>query len=128
MTIRIVTDSACDLPDDLVERYGIEIVPLNIRFGDEEYVDRFELDVTSFYDKLAHHAALPETSAPAPGRFAEAFEKQAAHELGVTDDTLLEQPVGGTPDSRRTRCVEWGGQKYPSLEDALDTAIDREDY
>ena len=67
MSIRIVTDSACDLPDDLVERHGIEIVPLNIRFGDEEYVDRFELDVTSFYDKLAGHAALPETSAPAPG-------------------------------------------------------------
>lgn len=78
MTIRIVTDSACDLPDDLVERYGIEIVPLNIRFGDEEYVDRFELDVAAFYDKLASHAALPETSAPAPGRFQEAFEKQAA--------------------------------------------------
>lgn len=78
MSIRIVTDSACDLPDDVVERYGIEIVPLNIRFGDEEFVDRFELDVESFYDKLASHAALPETSAPAPGRFQEAFEKQAA--------------------------------------------------
>ena len=78
MTIRIVTDSACDLPDDIVERYGIEIVPLNIRFGNDEYVDRFELDVESFYDKLASHDALPETSAPAPGRFQEAFEKQAA--------------------------------------------------
>ncbi len=78
MSIRIVTDSACDLPDEIVERYGIEIVPLNIRFGNEEYVDRFELDVASFYDKLASHDALPETSAPAPGRFQEAFEKQAA--------------------------------------------------
>lgn len=78
MTVRIVTDSACDLPDELVEAHGIEIVPLNIRFGDEEYVDRFELDVASFYDKLAGHEVLPETSAPAPGRFAEAFEKQAA--------------------------------------------------
>ena len=37
-------------------------------------------------------------------------------------DDLVEQPVGGTPDSHRTRCVEWGGKKYPSLEDALDTA------
>ena len=77
MSIRIVTDSACDLPDELVERHGIEVVPLNIRFGDEEYVDRFELDVASFYDKLAHHESLPETSAPAPGRFAEAFQRQA---------------------------------------------------
>ncbi len=37
-------------------------------------------------------------------------------------DELMEQPVGGTPDPRRTRCVEWGGKKYPSLEDALDAA------
>jgi DegV family protein with EDD domain len=76
--IRIVTDSACDLPQDLVDKHGIEIVPLNIRFGDEEYVDRFELDVESFYDKLNTYDTLPETSAPSPGRFGEAFEKQAA--------------------------------------------------
>ncbi|MEO8355118.1 MAG: nitrate reductase subunit alpha [Chloroflexota bacterium] len=37
-------------------------------------------------------------------------------------DELLKNPVGGTPDSRHTRCIEWGGQKYPSLEDALDAA------
>ena len=37
-------------------------------------------------------------------------------------DELLDKPVGGTPDSRRTRCVEWDGQKYPALEDALDAA------
>jgi nitrate reductase alpha subunit len=37
-------------------------------------------------------------------------------------DELLANPVGGSPDPRRMRCVEWGGQKYPSLEDALDAA------
>ncbi len=37
-------------------------------------------------------------------------------------DELLENPVGGTPDPRRVRCVEWGGNKYPSLEDSLDAA------
>lgn len=37
-------------------------------------------------------------------------------------DALLEYPVGGTPDPRHLRCVEWGGRKYPSLEDALDAA------
>jgi len=37
-------------------------------------------------------------------------------------DELLEQPVGGTPDARRLRCVEWNGGRYPSLEDALDAA------
>ena len=37
-------------------------------------------------------------------------------------DELLENPVGGTPDTRHMRCVEWGGERYPSVEDALDAA------
>ncbi len=37
-------------------------------------------------------------------------------------DDLLKHPVGGSPDPRHMRCVEWGGQRYPSLEDALDAA------
>lgn len=37
-------------------------------------------------------------------------------------DELLESPVGGPPDPRRTRCIEWDGQKYPRIEDALDAA------
>ena len=37
-------------------------------------------------------------------------------------DELLRNPVGGTPDPRRSRCVEWNGRKYPALEDALDAA------
>ena len=40
--IRVVTDSACDLPQARADALGIEIVPLTIRFGDEEFVDRVE--------------------------------------------------------------------------------------
>ena len=43
MTIRIVTDSACDLPAATLLEYGVTVVPLKIRFGDEEFVDREEL-------------------------------------------------------------------------------------
>jgi nitrate reductase alpha subunit len=42
--------------------------------------------------------------------------------VGPFYDELLKNPVGGSPDPRHMRCVEWGGQKYPSLEDALDAA------
>ncbi len=78
MGVQIVTDTACDLPDDLVDQYGIGIVPLSIRFGDDEFVDRFELTTEDFYAKLAESEALPETSAPSPGAFEEAFRKAAA--------------------------------------------------
>jgi len=76
VTVRIVTDSACDLRGDEVAQYGIEVVPLSIRFGDKEYVDRDELSVSEFYRLLADSDELPETSAPAPGKFAEAFQRQ----------------------------------------------------
>ncbi len=76
MTVRIVTDSSCDLRGDEVAHYGIEVVPLSIRFGDKEYIDREELTVSEFYRLLAASDDLPETAAPAPGKFAEAFRRQ----------------------------------------------------
>ena len=73
MAVRIVTDSSCDLTDEEVAAHGIEVVPLTIRFGDEEYEDRTELTVETFYEKLAASSVLPETAAPAPGKFEAAF-------------------------------------------------------
>jgi DegV family protein with EDD domain len=73
--VRIVTDSACDLSDEEATRHGIEVVPLTIRFGSEELVDRVELSTRQFYDKLAASPDVPQTAAPAPGAFATAFRK-----------------------------------------------------
>ena len=75
MAVRIVTDSACDLSDELVATHGITVVPLSIRFGDEEFVDREELSVDDFYAKMATSDVLPETAAPAPGAFDQAFRR-----------------------------------------------------
>ena len=75
MPVRVVTDSACDLPDDLIERYGIEVVPLTIRFGHEELVDRKELSTDEFWRRLAESDVLPETSAPSAGAFEGAFRR-----------------------------------------------------
>jgi DegV family protein with EDD domain len=77
VTIRIVTDSACDLPQQTATELGIEIVPLTIRFGDEEFVDRRDLTAESFWEKCASSPTLPETAAPAPGAFEEAYRKLA---------------------------------------------------
>ena len=51
-TVGVVTDSSCDLPADLASRWGIEVVPLTIRFGDEEFVDREELSTAEFWAAL----------------------------------------------------------------------------
>ncbi|MEY2455287.1 MAG: fatty acid kinase fatty acid binding subunit, partial [Acidimicrobiaceae bacterium] len=75
--VRIVTDSACDLDIDEGAALGIDIIPLSIRFGVEEFTDRVDLSVEEFYRRLAESPALPETSAPAPGAFEAAFRRAA---------------------------------------------------
>lgn len=77
MPVRIVTDSASDLTAAEADEFGIEVVPLSIRFGDEEYTDREDLSVSEFYAKMASTDVLPETAAPSPGAFAAAFERLA---------------------------------------------------
>lgn len=75
--VRVVTDSACDLPDDVVDRLHVAIVPLSIRFGDEEFVDRRDLTPSEFWARCKSAKALPETSAPSVGAFQEVFELAA---------------------------------------------------
>ena len=85
--VRIITDSACDLPNDLVEQLGIRIVPLYIRFGDNELVDRDELSTSQFWARCATEEELPSTAAPAPGRFETTIRELAAE--GATGVVII---------------------------------------
>ena len=78
MGVRVVTDSSCDLPVARAAELGIEIVPLTIRFGSEEFVDRVELTNEEFWRKVATSEVLPETAAPSAGAFEATFQRLAA--------------------------------------------------
>lgn len=78
MTVKIVTDSAADLTVEQADALGVRIVPLTIRFGDEEYVDVVELTADQFYEKMASSQVLPSTAAPSPGAFEEAIRAAGA--------------------------------------------------
>lgn len=78
MTVKVITDSSCDLPQELADELGITIVPLSIRFGEEEFVDRKDLTPDEFWARVDKSPTLPETAAPAPGAFEEAFRAAAA--------------------------------------------------
>ena len=79
MTVRIVTDSSCDLPQDMADSLGITIVPLSVRFGDTEYIDRTTITTDEFWAKCSQSAVLPETAAPSPGQFEQAFRELSAN-------------------------------------------------
>src|SRR5437868_1443501 len=81
MPVRVVTDSAADLTEDLAEKLAVSVVPLTIRFGSEEFVDRKDLTPAEFYARCAASPMLPETAAPSPGAFAAAF--RAAFDEGA---------------------------------------------
>jgi len=89
VSVRVVCDTACDLPDELVEEFGISLVPLHVRFGSTELVDREELSAKEFWRRCEVDKEFPETAAPAPGAFQEAFEAAArAGSSGVLCVTL----------------------------------------
>ena len=78
MSIRIITDSSCDLPESVVTAHNVTVVPLSIRFGDEEFIDREQLSTSEFWARCAQQDTLPETAAPAPGQFETAYRRLAA--------------------------------------------------
>lgn len=73
--VHIITDSSCDLSDAAVAELGITIVPLEIRFGTETFVDRVELSTAEFWERCRSDPELPSTAAPAPGAFAQACQR-----------------------------------------------------
>ncbi len=98
----IVTDSASDLDSADTDRLGIEVVPLSIRFGSEEFTDGVDLSIDDFYKKLAESEDLPETAAPSPGAFVEAYERlkaKGANEIVVIN---LSSALSATMQSATT--------------------------
>jgi DegV family protein with EDD domain len=102
MAVRVVTDSASDLTDEQAAELGVEIVPLSIRFGDQEYVDRRDLTPAAFYDKLAASPVLPETAAPSPGAFQTAFRKAFDEGADAVVCINISSGVSATIQSART--------------------------
>jgi len=84
MSIKIVTDSTCDLPREFVEKYDIKVVPLSVNFGDDSYLDGIEISNKEFYDRLRNSDKLPTTSQVSPGEFVEVF-----NEILDKDDEVL---------------------------------------
>lgn len=76
MSIRIITDTSCDLPTEILNQYQIDMIPSRVTFENgETYLDRLELSPEIFVQKMAASRFLPKTAAPDPSTFIEHFEK-----------------------------------------------------
>jgi DegV family protein with EDD domain len=100
--VRIVTDSACDLTDELVATHNVIVVPLTIRFGEEELEDRRQLSPDDFWDRCQGKGALPATAAPSPGSFVTAYQRAADEGAEAVLCLTLSSGVSGTYHSAVT--------------------------
>jgi DegV family protein with EDD domain len=83
MGIRIVTDSTCDLPQEIIRKYGVIVIPLYIHAGGKAYQDGVDLSRQEFYERLPNYHPLPTTAVPSPEIFRQAYERLAAE--GATE-------------------------------------------
>ncbi|MEA5078905.1 MAG: DegV family protein [Anaerolineaceae bacterium] len=97
MNVKIVTDSSCDLPQTVLEKYDISVVPLYINFPDQSLLDGVEISRKAFYERLPQTVPPPTTSAPAIGSFAkkyqELIEKGAEAVLSIHISSVLSGTV-----------------------------------
>ena len=75
----VVTDSAADLPDEVLEKLGIHMIPVRLHFGDRSFLDKMSLSHDEFYEELRTNPIHPQTSQPAPGDLRRMFEFLAGH-------------------------------------------------
>ncbi len=78
-SVAIVTDSTCDIPQDLVEKYNIQVVPLSVHFGDTYFLDRLTIMPEQFYKMLDSHPIYPSTAQPAYKEFFNRYSFLSSH-------------------------------------------------
>jgi DegV family protein with EDD domain len=101
--LRIVTDGAVDLPQTWQKEYGIDIVPINIHFGDKTYLQGIDLDNEGFYKLVDETRKVPKTSQPSPHQFSEIYKK-----IAQKGDTILSVHVTGKLSGTYTSAVAAG--------------------
>jgi DegV family protein with EDD domain len=98
MTVRIVTDSTSDIPLHLAEELNIKVVPVIVRFGNQEFRSGNDLTSQEFYSKLATSSINPHTSQPAPEDFAKVFRELGSDCEGIVSINISAK-LSGTVNS-----------------------------
>lgn len=75
MKIKLICDSLCDVPKELIQKYDIDVVPLNIILGDKEYKEGIDISNDEFYKRMKEKTEVPKTSQATYIQFKEVFDK-----------------------------------------------------
>ena len=101
MNIRIVTDSTCDLPEEIVSQQEITIIPLHINVGEKNYLDGVDLTRDEFYAQLPNYFPAPKTAAPSLEIFMQAYERLADEGAQAILSIHISETLSATINSAR---------------------------
>jgi len=107
MDIRIVTDSTCDLPEPIVARHGITVIPLHIQQGGQTFLDGINLTREEFYHRLPGFRPSPTTAAPGPDVFKQAWEKLADAGAQAILSIHISEKLSATINSARVAAEQF---------------------
>ncbi len=113
--VRVVTDSAGDVPPAEAERLGITIVPVRINFGDDDFLDRITMSPRELYARLRNEATAARTSQPPPGDFRRAYDLVLAHCEQLVSVELSSR-LSGTFQAAQTAAKESGRDRIAVLD------------
>lgn len=89
--VRVVTDSTADMDEGVTEELGIEMVPLNVHWNGDTYLDKVDISIDEFYRKLREEKGTPKTSQPSVGQ----FERLYRHILEEGADGIVSIHISG---------------------------------
>ena len=120
--VKIVTDSTSDIPSNLAEELGIEVVPLNVHFGDKVYRDGIDLTNDQFYEMLAQSAELPKTSQPSAGDFDNVYSRYCDEDQSIAS-IHISSKLSGTLNSAQVARENFKLRCHIDLFDTLSTSM-----
>jgi DegV family protein with EDD domain len=103
--VGVVTDSIACLSKELVEKYGIYIIPITIHFGDKTYRDGVDITPSEVYRLLRKAKKLPTTSSPPPGAYLEAYRQLSQNSDSILCITLPQQVSMGFDSAQQARKI-----------------------
>lgn len=106
MTIKIVTDSTCDLPESVLYELGITVVPLFINLFDKGYLDGVEITRQDFYTNLPDYKVHPTTSIPGMNAFIQAYKALFSQGASAILSIHISESLSGTVGVARTAAAE----------------------
>ncbi|SHJ68568.1 DegV family protein [Tepidibacter formicigenes] len=114
--IKLITDSSCDLPEHIIKEYNISIIPLNILFRNESYLDGVDISKKEFYKKIKNYDKLPKTSSPSPLSFFKEYDCEEENVLVISLSSGLSSTYNNALIGKNMYLEEYKGKRIEVLD------------